>query len=1086
MSTAPASFREKNRSTNSILGIALVALLIAALLLPPISLGQRLTNGGMTTIPAGKDSNISDPDGTRLAFPAAGVPGSFNAKLVSIPRETFANDAGNKATAAAANALIGQPLLPRSPFYMVETSGAAKPTASIITMEIPNDSLPYETLDLYEWTGSAWRFLPNHEVIDQATGKELILSELDSKTMQLVPPAFMVMQTEANPPTAALVVPAGTQLPEAGRDAVTEASPYGLTLNGDGSLGGNIATAASAGGSYQVAPVLRNWDDDGVVRTDLLDNLLISEEIMTNHLNAIEALVVGNNLPGIELDYRGLDPTLSTQFSDFVNKLAERMHTNGRTLALRVETPTQVAEDRWSTGGYDWRVLGQAVDIFRIPAPIDPKAYVAGGAVDQLLSWSVGEVERRKVDLVLPARSVEKAGSYLLSMGYDEALTPLLGESRIATPVLVPGEPVDVTLFNDRLIGELRFDDAIGMFTYDYRDNAGYQRTVWIENAASLARKLELVGKYNLKGSTLEALLEPSYDADLWSVVREFLAGKPSSRTSDFNVVWTVTDATGKTVAQEERPLNAAGFSLTAPEAEGQVKISASIADNGKPLASGQAIALEMATATPTAAPTPETPPTPTPLPAPTTAPTPDVASVVATRAVNVRSGPGTAYNTIGQMLPGQTARLLGKNQDGTWWQIEVSGAANSAWVIAEMVSTQGPVGQVQVAKDIPAPQAVAAVPTAAPAPSTGGNTAPTAAPAPTTPAVVSAPAPSGGGAFGYGMQVNPYDNGFLAGKIRGMGFNWVKFQLPWKDFEGGGPGQRNWPDGTIDTYNSSGLNILVSIVKSPNWARPGNTNFGVEGPPADPATYASFVGAFAGRYCGRVQAIEVWNEQNLWYEWGNQTIDAAAYMALLKQAYAAIKAACPSTKVISGALTPTGAPAPWAMDDFAYLEAMYQNGLKNYADGIGAHPSGFNVPPDATSATACAAIQVSGNSFNGPCDSPHHSWSFRSTMEGYRAIMAKYGDTNKRIWPTEFGWAAGGAFDSNYRYADDNSYEEQAEWTVRAYQLMKNWGWVGPAFLWNLNFRMTNPGTELAQWGILDSNGGPLPVYNALAAMPK
>ena len=561
MSTASATLKE-NRSINTILGVALALLLIVALLLPPVSLGQRLTGQGMQRIPAATDSNITDADGTKVAFPAYGAPGSFKAKLVSIPREQFSNNSGDEASAAAANALNGLPLTPRSPFYQIKTEGN-KPTASIITMEIPNDSLPYETLDLYEWTGSAWRFLPNREVVDAATGKELILSELDSTTLHEVPAAFMVMQTQANPPSASVVLAAGQQLPDAGRDALTEVSPYGLTLNGDGSLGGSIAASANAGGSYSVTPVLRNWGDDGIVRTDLLDNLLISEEIMNAHLNAIDALVVGNNLPGVEIDYRGLDPTLSVQFNDFIDRLAERMHAAGRTVALRVEAPAQIAEDRWSTGGYDWRVLGQTVDSFRIPAPFDPAAYAAGGAVDQLLTWSVGEVARQKIELVLPARSVEKAGSYLLPMGYDEALTPLLGESRINQPVLVPGEPVDVTLFNDRVLGELRFDDGIGMFTYDYRDNAGYQRTVWIENAASLAHKLDLVKKYNLQGVSIEALLEPSYDPDLWSVVREFLAGEQANRSSSFNIVWTVTDSNGNAVAQEQRPFNDSRFSLT-------------------------------------------------------------------------------------------------------------------------------------------------------------------------------------------------------------------------------------------------------------------------------------------------------------------------------------------------------------------------------------------------------------------------------------------------------------------------------------------------------------------------------------------
>ena len=103
-----------------------------------------------------------------------------------------------------------------------------------------------------------------------------------------------------------------------------------------------------------------------------------------------------------------------------------------------------------------------------------------------------------------------------------------------------------------------------------------------------------------------------------------------------------------------------------------------------------------------------------------------------------------------------------------------------------------------------------------------------------------------------------------------------------------------------------------------------------------------------AAHYKGKVKAYEIWNEQNLHYEWGNEQIDPGRYMQLLKLAYAAVKAADPGAIVISGALTPTGAPAPFAMDDCAYLEGMYQNGLKDVCDAVGAHPSGYNMPPDA------------------------------------------------------------------------------------------------------------------------------------------
>ncbi len=92
------------------------------------------------------------------------------------------------------------------------------------------------------------------------------------------------------------------------------------------------------------------------------------------------------------------------------------------------------------------------------------------------------------------------------------------------------------------------------------------------------------------------------------------------------------------------------------------------------------------------------------------------------------------------------------------------------------------------------------------------------------------------------------------------------------------------------------------------------------------PASSASL----PARYCGRVQAIEVWNEQNLHYEWGNEPISASRYVQLLAPAYRAIKAACPSMIVVSGAPTPTGAQPPAAIPDFTYLEQMYQAGLKN------------------------------------------------------------------------------------------------------------------------------------------------------------
>ena len=442
---------------------------------------------------------------------------------------------------------------------------------------------------------------------------------------------------------------------------------------------------------------------------------------------------------------------------------------------------------------------------------------------------------------------------------------------------------------------------------------------------------------------------------------------------------------------------------------------------------------------------------------------------------LNVRSGPGLDYAVISVLTQGTQVRITGVGPLDDWYQVEVAGLVKPGWIFRELTQLVGSLDGVKrfAESEIP-PRPQAAPPAAAPAP--------TAPPSSNLPGI----------GFGYGVQAHMIHNGqegTAMDKTRELGFGWVKQQIEWKIFESN-QGQYGFGDiqPLVNAANARGLNLLFSVVNAPNWARESGYDGSVGGPPADPQTFARFLGRLAGEYCGSsLKAIEVWNEQNLHYEWGNRQINPSEYMALLRPSYGAIKSACPSMYVISGSPTPAGDNGSLAMDDFRYFEAMLQQGLANYVDGFGAHPSGYNVPPSVVWQSACEAIKQSGNqNFNGACDNPHHSWSFRSTMEGYRNLTLRYGAGHIPIWPTEFGWAAGGAFDARYGYANDNDFDEQARWTVEAYQMMRNWGWVGPAFLWNLNFRVVADGTEKAQWGIVRNDWSPLPIYNALRNMAK
>jgi hypothetical protein len=352
--------------------------------------------------------------------------------------------------------------------------------------------------------------------------------------------------------------------------------------------------------------------------------------------------------------------------------------------------------------------------------------------------------------------------------------------------------------------------------------------------------------------------------------------------------------------------------------------------------------------------------------------------------------------------------------------------------------------------------------------------------PTPTSPPKPSAPARA---SFAYGIQVDPSgDPAEITGHLNALGVKWVKFQLSWEETEPQ-QGARNWGewDRLILTYHQAGFNILLSIVKAPDWARPASTDLSMEGPPADPGTYALFVGELAKRYEGGVQAIEVWNEQNLAREGGGSPMPPENYVALLSAAHQAIKSADPSIVVVSGAPTPAGDVPGAAIDDINYLNAMYAAGLKNVSDAIGVHPSGYNCPALADWQT----VTDPAAGFRGPFDNRHHSWCFRGTMEGYHNVMVANGDSNKLLWPTEFGWAVSSTPQTNYEYAADNTREEQAQWITEAFRQAREWGWVGPMFLWNLNYGITRPGSEQAAFSILAPEG-PTPAYHGMAGIAK
>jgi len=293
------------------------------------------------------------------------------------------------------------------------------------------------------------------------------------------------------------------------------------------------------------------------------------------------------------------------------------------------------------------------------------------------------------------------------------------------------------------------------------------------------------------------------------------------------------------------------------------------------------------------------------------------------------------------------------------------------------------------------------------------------------------------------------------------LGLHWVKVQVRWKDFApNAGPMDFTlapWVqlDSALNAASSRGLKVMLSVVTAPDWARePGVDLSHYNGPPNNPQDYANFLVALVQRYSGKIHAIEVWNEMNLDREWTSaRGLSAANYVTLLATAVQAVHAVDSGIIMISGALSPTGlSDGVHAWDDFTYMDQLIQAGVLTYADCVGAHHNGYNigpnitwdqVPPDPTA------------TFRGPFDNPHHSWSFRSTLQTYANKIQVAGGSQK-LCVTEFGWPSTqdlSGTPQSFEFADDNTLDEQKQFTVDALTNMHDWNIVWLAFIWNLNY---------------------------------
>jgi hypothetical protein len=319
--------------------------------------------------------------------------------------------------------------------------------------------------------------------------------------------------------------------------------------------------------------------------------------------------------------------------------------------------------------------------------------------------------------------------------------------------------------------------------------------------------------------------------------------------------------------------------------------------------------------------------------------------------------------------------------------------------------------------------------------------------PIPSRPAAAQSPGSLPPPHLGYGIHVGPHSTADPA-LVDQLRMDWVKL----------------YTEGQIGTYSDKRILFRMDL----GW-------------PNDWDAFRTQIRERAARLASLgVDAVEVHNEPNLSLEWPRGP-NAWEYTVMLRVAYTEIKAVAPQIIVVSGGLAPTVTTADRrAISDIEFAAEMLDNGAAQWFDAFGYHPYGYNQAPE---------VEPSADTL-----------SFRR-VELIHALFEERGIYDKQIWLTEFGWlrdpAEEGVFCSD---SDPNfsgfawlrvSAQTQADYTVRAFDWAdRHWPWAGPMFLWNLNWSLyttdVSPMCSHMRWfGVLDTKGNPLPVFQRVAAMP-
>ncbi len=305
---------------------------------------------------------------------------------------------------------------------------------------------------------------------------------------------------------------------------------------------------------------------------------------------------------------------------------------------------------------------------------------------------------------------------------------------------------------------------------------------------------------------------------------------------------------------------------------------------------------------------------------------------------------------------------------------------------------------------------------------------------------------------------------------LAGTAANSARVDVAWSSLQTSGPTSYNSTytakiDALVAGATRRGISLVLTLNETPCWASsaPATLVQDCAGaywernvtryPPRDAGDFARAAAWLAERYGSRVAALELWNEPNYvgadGYSPLISTNRPAAYAALVKAAYPAVKAVAPALSVLAGAMS---------FSDDTFLKALYAEGIRGNYDGISVHPYNEWRAPGA------------------PHDITYYKYDYVQGMQAVHAAMIAGGD-NTPVWITEMGW-------TNCTVGGDRwcvTADQQASYLASAAKMAATWTWVRAFIAYNLRDKGTDVSYTEDNFGLVRRDYTPKPALAAL-----